>query len=287
MNTTPGEETEMIVVTGATGHVGARTAELLRSQGHQVRGLSRHPSHPDDRAVNLEDAEAVAAAVDGANAVFAVVPAVAKQLTMEKNLIAAARQAGVNHYARLSSLGADPNGKDSVSRVHGQAEQDLEKSGLSYTHIRANYFMQMFLSQAENISQQNVFAICAVGSADVGFIDARDIATTATAVLTNDAHAGKTLRLTGPELLTFPAAVEVLNKAIGRTINYYDMDCTEYREIMLKVGISEFLADHVIGLYSRIGMGGSAVTTNDVALVTGEAPRTFQTFATDYAEHFR
>ena len=252
-----------------------------------MRGLSQHPSHPDDRAINLEDAAAVAAAVDGANAVFAVVPAVANQLIMENNLIAAARQAGVNHYARLSSLGADPNGKDSVPRVQGQAEQHLEQSGLSYTHIRANYFMQMFLSQAENISQQNSFAICAVGNAEVGFIDTRDIAATAAAVLSNDGYEGKTLRLTGPELLTFPAAVEALNKAIGRTINYYDMDCAEYRKIMLKVGISEFLADHVIGLYSRIGTGGSAVTTDDVASVTGKSPRSFKTFATDYAEHFR
>ena len=124
-------------------------------------------------------------------------PAVANQLTLENNLIAAARPAGVNHYAQLSSLGADPNGKDSVSRVHGQTEQDLEKYGLSYMHIRANYFMQMFLSQAENISQQNVFAICAVGRAEVGLIDTRDIAATAAAVLAKDDHAGKTLRLKG------------------------------------------------------------------------------------------
>ena len=277
----------MIVVTGATGNVGARTAELLRRQGHRVRGLSRHPSHPDDLAVNLEDAAAVVAALDGADSVFAIVPAVANQLTMEGNLIAAARQVGVNHYARLSSLGADPNGNDSVSRIHGQAEQDLEKSGLSYTHIRANYFMQMFLSQAENISQQNVFAICAVGTAEVGFIDTRDIAATAVVALTKDGYAGKTLRLTGPELLTFPEAVELLGKAIGCKINYYDMDCSEYRKIMLDVGVSEFLADHVIGLYRRIGSGGSAVTTNEVASITGKTPCPFKTFAADYAEQFR
>ena len=81
--------------------------------------------------------------------------------------------------------------------------------------------------------------------------------------------------------------MEALNKAIGRIINYYDMDCTEYRETMLNVGVSEFLADHVIGLYSRIGTGGSAVTTDEVASITGKAPRSFKTFATDYAEHFR
>ena len=79
--------------------------------------------------------------------------------------------------------------------------------------------------------------------------------------------------------------MEALNKAIGRTINYYDMDCTDYRKIMLEVGISEFLADHVIGLYSRIGMGGSAVTTDDVASVKGKSPRSFKTFATDYAKY--
>lgn len=277
----------MIVVTGATGNVGARTAELLRSMGHRVRGLSRHPSHPDDLAVNLEDSAAVVAALDGADSVFAIVPAVANQLMMEGNLIAAAKEAGVHHYARLSSLGADPNGNDSVSRIHGQAEQALEKSGLSYTHIRANYFMQMFLSQAKNISQQNTFAICAVGTAEVGFIDTRDIAATAAIALTKDGYKGKTLRLTGPELLTFPAAVELLNKATGRKINYYEMDCSEYRKIMLEVGISEFLADHVIGLYTRIGSGGSALTTNEVASITGQSPRSFATFAADYAEKFQ
>ena len=121
-------------MTGARGNAGARTAELPCSQGNQLRGLSRQPSHPDDRAVNLKDAAVVAAAVDGANAFFAVVPAVTNQLTIENSLITAARQADVNHYARLSILGADLNGKDWIARVHGQAKQDLEKSGLSYTN---------------------------------------------------------------------------------------------------------------------------------------------------------
>ena len=56
---------------------------------------------------------------------------------------------------------------------------------------------------------------------------------------------------------------------------------------MLEAGISDFLADYVIGLYSRIGTGASAVTTDDVASITGKVPRSFKTFATDYAEHFR
>ena len=56
---------------------------------------------------------------------------------------------------------------------------------------------------------------------------------------------------------------------------------------MLNVGVSEFLADHVIGLYSGIGTGGSAVTTDDVASITDKAPRSFETFATYYAKHFR
>ncbi len=277
----------MIVVTGATGNVGAPTVELLRGQGEQVRGLSRHPSHPDDRAVDLADADAVNAAVAGADAVFAIVPAVENQLDMERNLIAAARAAGVTRYARLSSLGADPNGKDSVSRVHGQAEQLLAESGLPFTHVRANYFMQMFLTQADNIVRQNVFATCAIGDAEVGFIDTRDIAAAAAVTLTNDGYEGRTLRLTGPELLTFTAAVATLSKAVGRTINYYDMDCSDYRKVLVGAGVSEYLADHIIGLYTRIGSGGSAVTTDDVAEVTGTAARTMTDFANDFADKFR
>lgn len=276
----------MIIVTGSTGNVGARAVELLRSQGQKVRGLSRNRSHPDDVEVDLADAEAVAAALAGADRVFAIVPAVENQLAMEHNLIRAACQANVDHYARLSSLGADPNGNDSVSRVHGQAEQFLEASGLCYTHIRANYFMQMFLTQAKNILQDNVFATCGVNAAQVGFIDTRDIAAAAAVVLSQDGYGGKTLHLTGPELLTFSTAVEQLSKAVGRTINYYDMDSTEYRKILLGAGVSEYLADHVIGLYTRIGSGSSAITTDEVTKITGKVPRSFKTFASDYAHTF-
>lgn len=277
----------MIVVTGATGNVGAPTVELLRGQGQQVRGLSRHPSHPDDRAVDLADANAVMAAVVGADAVFAIVPAVENQLDMESNLIAAAQAANVSRYARLSSLGADPNGKDSVSRVHGQAEKLLEDSGLPFTHVRANYFMQMFLTQADNIVRQNIFATCAIGDAEVGFIDTRDIAAAAAVTLTKDGYEGKTLRLTGPELLTFTAAVATLSKSVGRAISYYDMDCSDYRKVLVGAGVSEYLADHIIGLYTRIGSGSSAVTTDDVAEVTGTGARTMTDFAADFADKFR
>lgn len=277
----------MIVISGSTGNVGAPTAELLRNQGHQVRGLSRHPSHTDDLAVDLSDPKAVTAAVAGADAVFAIVPAVENQLEMESNLIAAAEAANVSRYARLSSLGADPNGKDSVSRVHGQAEKLLEDSGLPFTHVRANYFMQMFLTQAENIVRQDVFATCAIGDAEVGFIDTRDIAAAAAVTLTQDGYNGETLRLTGPDLLTFTAAVAKLSQAVGRTINYYDMDCGEYRNILVGAGVSEYLADHIIGLYNRIGSGSSAITTQDVAEVTGTAARTFEVFADDFADKFR
>ena len=276
----------MIIVTGATGNVGARTVELLRSQGQQVRGLCRHPSHPDDLSVDLGDPDAIMAAMTGAKAVFAIVPAVENQLTMEHNLISAAKQVGVDHYVRLSSLGADPNGKDSVSRVHGRAEQILEESELSYTHIRANYFMQMFLAQAENIAQKKIFAICSVGSAKVGFIDTRDIADVAAIALSQSSYKGATLRLTGPSLMTFSDAVDMLSDATKREINYIDMKSGEYQEALLSVGVSAFLAEHVIGLYSRIGTGGSAVITNDVAKTTGHPARSFKTFATDYANKF-
>ena len=276
----------MIIVTGATGNVGAPTLDLLRGQGHEARGLCRHPVHPDDAAVDLADRAAVEDALVGATAVFAIAPPVENQLEMERNLIETAKRAGVSLYTRLSSLSANSNAEDSVACVHGQAEEMLEASGVPYVHIRANFFMQMFLTQASVISEQGVYATCCVGSAEVGFIDARDIASVAAAVLTERKYTGKTLKLTGPELLTFRAGVEEISRARGRGIDYYDMDAEEYRKILLGAGVSTYLADHVIGLYRRIGTGSSATLTDDVSDVTGSAPRNFGTFAADYADRF-
>ena len=277
----------MIIVTGSTGNVGAKTAELLRQSGEHVRGLCRNPTHPDDVSVNLADPDAVEAAIKGARAVFANVPAVHNQLDMEKNLIVAAKKTNTERYLRLSSLGANANGTDTVARIHGQAEQLLEESGLNFTHIRANYFMQMFLAQAENISKNNSFTICAVNSANVGFIDTRDIAAVSTVALSEQKYAGKTLHLTGPELMTFPSAVNEISKAIGRQINYCEMNSEDFYKVLLDNQVSEFLAEHVIGLYTRIGTGASAITTEEVAEIIGRQPKTFHEFAHDHADQFR
>ena len=277
----------MIVVTGATGNVGGPTIEILRSRGLKVRGVSRHPEHPDDVAADLADLDAVKAALAGATAVFSIVPAEPNQLDMEKNVIEAAKAAGPQVVARLSSLGANPEGEDSVSRVHGQAEKLLEESGLPYTHVRGNYFMQMFLTQTDTVANQGLFATCCVGSAQVGFIDTRDIAEVAAKVLTSTDYVGKTLKLTGPELLTFADCVSKLGTAVGKDLKFYDMNSDDYRNILIGAGVSEYLAGHIIGLYQRIGSGGSAKVTDDVTTVLGVPARTFDVFAVDYADRFK
>ena len=111
------------------------------------------------------------------------------QVQMETNFIEAARRAGVQHLVQFSGLGADIDSPARISRCHAMVERTLEESGIPFTHLRPNTFMQNILGAAPAIASRGSLEQ-PMNDLTVSLVDVRDIAAVAATVLTEPGHIG-------------------------------------------------------------------------------------------------
>jgi len=284
-----------ILITGATGTVGGSVVEQMAERGITARLLVRSPDKVRElRLAGAEviegdfgEPESLAPAMDGVERLLLIVPAHARQREFNTNVIEVARAAGVRHVVRLSVLGADPRSMLKLARWHGLSEQELEDSGLGWTHVRPHGFMQNFLSYLPSIHSQGVFYGCAKAG-KAAMIDARDVATVCLESLTGGGHEGKVYSITGPEALSMGEAAEILSEECGETIRYVDLSQQQYEEGIKSAGMPEWLAKDLAWMAANLTAAGkSAEVLPTVSDVTGREPLKFADFAWYYSSLFR
>jgi uncharacterized protein YbjT (DUF2867 family) len=284
----------MILVTGGTGTTGREiVGELQRLGATGVRALVRDPS----KASFIRDAgfETVEGDFDRAETLDAALEGVERALLLtapspgtfgqQRAFIESAKRAGVRRIVKFSSLGADSSAPEGFGRWHGQAEDELKASGLAWTILQPNFFMQNLLGQAKQIAGQGVI-YQPVGDARASFIDVRDIAAVAARTLTEDGHEGKTYVLTGPEALSYSDVASKLTDATGRQVKYVAITSEQFREGALAQGLPEWLVSALERLNEIFAAGHAAEVTDAVKSVGGKEPTTFDEFARDHAQAF-
>lgn len=277
----------MILVTGASGKVGSEAARLLGAQHRSTRALVRDVSRAPQADVEVvtgdfERPETLDAAMRGIETVILVSPAVPAQ---EIAVIASALRQGVGHIVKITSKASADS---PVARRRGQAEIEayLLTTGVSYTLLRANAYLQNLLALAPMIKQSGGFVMSS-GDGAVGMIDARDVAATAVEVAVSPAaHAGRTYWLTGPELVTYDDVAKELSVALGDTVEYRRTTPAEHQVAMIQAGVPEPVATSNAQACGLIAEGDAAWLSDDVASVTGTAPRSLRTFIADHISAF-
>ena len=280
----------MILVTGATGHIGSELVRLLAEQGTPARALIHTPDKAapiqrlglETAVGDFEQPDTLDAAMAGCDHLFLLSPPSPRQAEQEQHVIDAAKRAGVAHVVKQSVPWADdPDTKLVFSRWHGQIEQHLAQSGLAYTLLRPNNFMQNFLMSAQLVADKGVL-YGMTGEGRVGFIDTRDIAAVAATLLTNPRHQGASYTRTGPEALSAAEVAERLSAAIGRQVRYVDVGPDAFRQGLRDAGLPGWLVDGVVEGNTLLAAGHGAAVTDEVARLTGRPPRTFAQFAADH-----
>jgi uncharacterized protein YbjT (DUF2867 family) len=279
----------MILITTA-GKVGSEAARLLTPKDESVRVLVRNPERAtalrqlgvDVVEGDLDDSTSIDAAMHGVTSVVLVSPAVPAQ---ELNVIESAARASVGHVVKITS----PASADSpIARQRGQAEIEagLIASGLNYTLLRNNFYMQNFLMLAPAIAQTNSFGSSA-GQGQVGFIDTRDVAAVAAEIAAAPAaHVAKKYSLTGPELLSYENVATALSKVLARPIVFHERTLEEDAQEMIDAGVPAAIAEMNAHAVSLIAEGDAAWLSEDVLTALGHPPRSFEEFATDHAAAF-
>jgi uncharacterized protein YbjT (DUF2867 family) len=281
----------MILVTGANGNVGREVVKQALAVGLKIRATFQSPATAAKAPAGLEGVimdfakpETIRPALDGVEKIFLAGPPVRELPALEANFVQEVRAAGRKHIVKLSALG----GRESIFMSgHRESEENIEASGVPYTFLRPNGFMQNFVNyNADTIRSRNAFYGCQ-GNGAVSIVDIRDIAAVAVIVLAATEHEGKYYTLTGGESLTNEQVAEKISRVAGRTINYVDLPPTEFKKGILSTGAPEWSANALVDLQRFYREGKATLVTNDVERLTRRKPITFDQFAHDYSFAFR
>ena len=161
----------------------------------------------------------------------------------------------------------------------------LKASGLRYNIIKPHFFMQNTMMAAQTVASEGAVYI-PMKDGKTGMIDVRDIVDVAVKVLTEDGHEGQTYTPTGPASISFHDVAAAHSKALGKQANYVDVPLEAAREGMISMGMSEWLADAMGEYFQAYNEGYGDFTTPDVDKLTGHAARSYETFASDFAQVF-
>ena len=283
-----------ILITGATGNIGKELVKYLSSKKIAFDAMVRAPEKASDLAKlkdvtlvqgDFDDTHSLENALQGVEKAFLLTNSSEHAAAQQIRFVNAAVKAGVKHIVKLSQWAADADSPVRFLRYHAQVEQHIRETGVHFTFLRPNLFMQGLLGFRETIINQGKF-FGAVGDSKVSFVDTRDIAAAAGASLISQKHENKTYNLTGPEALSHAAIAEKLSQATGREIQFVDVTSESLRQMLMQVGFPEWQAEGLVEDYAHYKRGEAAEVTSGIFDATGSAARSFDTFATDYARLF-
>ncbi len=199
----------VVLVTGATGVIGAAVVRNLRQRGVATRAFVRDRA----RAVaalgedvelavgDLADAASIRHAMRGVQRLLLCTPNDVDQLQRELGVIDAAVDARLDRVVKIGAGGASLDSSLAFWNAHARIEAYLRTSGLPAVMLRPSMYMTNLLAAAQTVRYTGR-VIAPAGSARIAMIDPRDVADAAAVALTEDGHDGRCYTLTGSEAVT-------------------------------------------------------------------------------------
>jgi uncharacterized protein YbjT (DUF2867 family) len=230
----------------------------------------------------MRDPANLAQATQGVAAVGLVISDVQEMETLGLNAVAAAKSAGVHRLLWFSSFGAKLDNHARFSRRHPVIDEAVRASGIPYTILRPNFFMQDFSAFYGQTIRATGKIFLPLGDALVSHLDLRDLAEAAVSALTNDRHVNKTYDLSGPEALHTSQVAEQIGFAVGRTIGYQAISVTTMEASLREAGMDSWFAEGLAELYGWVRDSGLGSEATDAAeQLLGRKAIPFRQFAID------
>ena len=223
----------MILIVGASGRLGSVVAELLLAQGKAVRAMtrtSRALAHLKEQGAevvsgDLRNPASLLSACQGVEQLLAAAHAFDGKgdnnpHTVDdagnRQLIDAAKAAGVKHFVFLSILGASPDAPPELFRIKYHMEEYLRASGLSFTILRPSAFMDLWAQLiGQPILEQGKTTIFGRGNNPVNFVAVEDVVRFVSIALDDPRAHNRVIEVGGPENLTLNQVAEIFERVSG------------------------------------------------------------------------
>jgi len=236
---------------------------------------------------DYRDAVRLSGALSGVEQLYLIGPTDSPQVTHEGDVVEMARRAGVRRIVKQSAMSAHDMSPCTFKRWNGMVERQVMASGLAYTILRPTGFMQNFVNyDSTRIAAEGVLR-SPRREARVSWIDVRDIADVAVAVLGEDGHDSRVYDLTGPEALSDEEIAAKLSAATGREIRCDPLSDAEWVSLMRSRGLPASTVRSMLSLHLAYRAESPGLVTGWVEVLSGQAPRSFDAFAREHAERFK
>ncbi|TGM31913.1 NAD(P)H-binding protein [Leptospira biflexa] len=280
-----------VFVYGGSGLVGGHLIKELQKNGHHVWAGSRKPEsqkkesnltwvYADSKETKkgLEILEAVDAAY------FLSPPGETNQYEILSPWIEKAKQVGLKKLVLMTAMGVDHAPPEAPFR---KTEILLEGAGIPWNIIRPNWFMQNFNSFWIAGIKQDGKIYFPGGNATVSFIDARDIASVASVLLTTDDFVNQAITLTGKESLDHVQVSKYISFVSGKNIEYVDVDPKVFESSLVSAGLSKDYAAFLVMIAGALKEGFASPIVDSVQKITGKEPISFQKYAEDHVSFWK
>ncbi|WP_068032533.1 SDR family oxidoreductase [Rhodoplanes sp. Z2-YC6860] len=287
----------MLLVTGATGLNGRMVIREFARHNEPVRALVRFRAKaqfietlPGIEVIEGDMArpDTLGAALDDVTRTLMISSSAPEMADTQCTFIEACKSAGVRHIVKFSGaesgIGFDAT-QFRFTRMHEEIERALERSGLTWTHLRPSQFMQVYLREAPTIKAHNAMLL-ALGDVRLSPIDVEDIAKVSFRLLRDGGHGGERLDMTGPKALSMAEIAGHISAAVGRTIRYVNVDPAERRRALLAAGLPEYLVDAMDEQAAERRRRPESRVNLSAHQAFGVKPTTFADFARRHAAVF-
>ncbi|TNV19633.1 SDR family oxidoreductase [Buttiauxella sp. B2] len=241
----------MIAITGASGQLGQLVIEdLLKTVAAlQLVAIVRNPAKVSQlaergvqvRAASYEDKAALVHALTGVEKLLLISSSeVGQRAIQHRNVIEAAKEAGVKLIAYTSLLHADTSPLG-LAEEHVATENMLQQSGIPFVLLRNGWYTENYLASVPPALQHGAF-IGSAGEGKIASATRADYAAAAAKVMTQDNQAGKVYELAGDNGWTLAELAAELTKQSGKTVVYQHLPEADFKAALLGAGLPEGLA---------------------------------------------
>lgn len=271
----------VLLVTGASGHLGRRVVELLlEAASSRVIATTRTPEKLADlaargvevRAADFADPASMLKAFAGADRLLLIsTDAIGQRVAQHQNAIKAAEAAGVRHIVYTSIVNPTPDSRVFVAAEHRATEEALAASNVDWTALRNNIYADMLprsLSQAVQMGAH----YSAAGEGRTAYITREDCARAAAAALASAFNGRRALDITGPEAVSQAELAAIASELSGRSIAYVPIELETLIQNMVGAGLPRPVAEIYASFDAGIAANELSGVSSAFEELTGQKP---------------